>query len=268
MSGNATVTTISSAERWRGSGLRRPHVVAIIEARMGSTRLSGKVLLHAAGKPLLAHLIERLQRAKLVDAVVVATTDSRADDPIADLAAQLGFACFRGSEEDVLGRVLSAARANDADVIVEITGDCPAIDPALVDECVSAYLGSDDDFVSNSLKRSYPGGMDTQVFATQALAEADVATLGDAAAREHVSLYLYEHPERYQVLVIEAPRELAWPSVRIELDTREDYELIRRLFEALYPIHPRFGIREMLSYLREHSDLLALNKAVERRVAR
>src|SRR5262249_10453488 len=145
--------------------------VCTIEARMTSSRLPGKVLLEAAGKPLLAHMVERLRRARTLDAIVIATTEEAASDPIVALAEQLGVGCFRGGEEDVLARVLGAAQAYDAELIVETTGDCPLIDPEVVDLVVERFNEGGVDYCSNTLERTYPRGLDTQAFPTAVLAE-------------------------------------------------------------------------------------------------
>src|SRR5439155_17526415 len=149
---------------WRQRG-RPMKVVATIEARMRSSRLPGKVLRPVVGKPLLELLIERLRRARRIDQVVVATTDNPADDAIAEVAGRSGAACFRGSEEDVLDRVLRAAQSVAADVIVEITADCPLADPHVVDRMVEVYLANKYDYVANVLRPTYPAGFEVQVFA-------------------------------------------------------------------------------------------------------
>jgi spore coat polysaccharide biosynthesis protein SpsF len=240
--------------------------VCTIEARMTSTRLPGKVLLEAAGKPLLEHMVERLRRARSLDAVVIATTDQPDSDPIAALAERLGVGCFRGSEEDVLSRVLGAARAYNAEVIVETTGDCPLLDPEVIDRVVGEYRASGVDYCSNALEPTYPRGMDTQVFATAVLAEVDELT-DRPQDREHVSLYIYEHPERYRLrnVPFERPETSA---LRLTLDTDEDYALIKAVFEALYPADPRFGLAAMLAFLDEHPELASLNQHVMQKPVR
>ena len=179
-------------------------VVCTIEARMTSSRLPGKVLLPAAGKPLLEQMVERLRR------VAPRRRDRRRHDrrpvvdPLEELAERLGIGCFRGSEDDVLARVLGAAQALGADLIVETTGDCPLIDPAIVDLVIERFRRGDGDYCPNMLEPTYPRGMDVQVFPTAVLAE--VATLtDDPADREHVSLYIYEHPERYRLRSVVRP---------------------------------------------------------------
>jgi spore coat polysaccharide biosynthesis protein SpsF len=238
--------------------------VCTIEARMTSSRLPGKVLAEAAGAPLLAHMVERLRRARRLDAIVVATTEDRSSDPIAALAADHGVGCFRGSEDDVLARVLGAARAYDAELIVETTGDCPLIDPAVVDLVVERFLAGGADYCSNTLERTYPRGLDVQAFPTAVLAEVDRLTQ-DPADREHVSLYIYEHPERYRLRSVTSGRpELG--ELRLTVDTPEDLALVRAIFDALQPA--AFGLEEVVALLAARPDLRALNAAVEQKPVR
>src|SRR5262249_21995952 len=150
------------------------------------------------GRPLLAHMIERLQRSERVDQIVVATTEDPSSEPIAALARDVGVGCFRGSEDDVLGRVLGAAQAADAELIVETTADCPLIDPQVIARVVDAFLEGGADYCSNLHPRTYPHGFEVQVFPTAVLAEVDRLTQ-DPADREHVSLYIYEVPGRYRL---------------------------------------------------------------------
>jgi len=243
-------------------------VVAIIEARMTSTRLPGKVLLKACGKPLLAHLIERLQRAESLDEVIIATTVNDTDDPIASLAVQLGVGCFRGSEHDVLERVLKAANEFNADTIVEITSDCPALDPKVVDKCVVAFFEHKVHFLANRINPLYPGGMDVRVFSTQTLREVELISRDDPAAREHVSLPITDNEEKYKIYSLEAPPELSMPDLNIELDEPDDYKMIKTVFEALYPINPQFDLRDIISYIKENPEILEVNKNVARKDAR
>ena len=240
--------------------------VCTIEARMTSSRLPGKVLLEAAGKPLLEHMVERLRRVDALDEIVIATTEEASSDPIAELADRLGIGCFRGSEEDVLARVLGAAQAYDADLIVETTGDCPLIDPGVIAHVIERFHDGDVDYCSNTMERTYPRGMDVQAFPTAVLAEVAELT-NDPADREHVSLYIYEHPERYRLrsVVSERPETGA---LRLTVDTPEDYELIRTIFETLYPADPAFGLDAILELFDERPELADLNRHVEQKPAR
>jgi len=243
-----------------------PRIVATIEARMTSSRLPGKVLIEAAGKPMLQHMIERLQRVPSLDGIVVATTGNATDAPVVDLAEEMGVGVFRGSEDDVLVRVLDAARAHNIDVIVEMTGDCPLIDPALVEDCIRGYLAAGVDYVSNVLERTYPRGMDTQVFATDILADVARRT-DDSEDHEHVSIYIYRHPEIYTRKNMPGPPELSDPDLALTLDTPEDLDLIRRIFDTLYPNNPTFGLADILGVLKDSPELAELNAHVRRKHA-
>ena len=243
-----------------------PQTICTIEARMTSTRLPGKVLKLAAGRPLLAHMIARLERCAALDRIVIATSANATDDPIAALAERLGVGCFRGSEDDVLGRVLAAARAHDAEVVVETSGDCPLIDPAIVSEVVARFSDGGVDYCSNTLERTYPRGMDVQVFPTAVLAEVDRLT--DAPAdREHVSLYIYEHPERYRLRSVRAEHARG-ADVRLTVDTPEDLALVREVLEALYPANPGFSLADVLDLLDARPELRALNRDIQQKPVR
>ena len=241
-------------------------IVATIEARMTSSRFPGKVLMEACGKPMLHHMIERLQRVPSLDGIVVATTGNDADVPIVNLAQRMGVGFFQGSEYDVLLRVLHSAWAYDIDVIVEMTGDCPLIDPVVVEDCIRGYQVSGVDYVSNVLERTYPRGMDTQVFATEVLADVADRTV-DPEDHEHVSIFIYSHPEIYSLKNMPGPPELTNPGLGLTLDTPEDLELIRRIFETLYPDNPNFTLADILAVLRDNPTLTELNAHVRRKHA-
>ncbi len=239
-------------------------ILATIEARMTSSRLPGKVLLPAAGKPLLAHMVERLRDVPTLDGIVIATTTNATDDPLVALAAELNVLSFRGSEDDVLTRVLGAARHHGADVIVETTGDCPAIDPEICEHVIQTYLNGPWDYVSNVLEITYPIGMDVQVFSTDVLADTATRT-HDPLDHEHVSLFIYRHPELYSLYNVAAPDALRAPHLEITLDTEADYQLIRTIFDKLYPENPAFRLPDILSFLHAQPDLIELIRDVERR---
>jgi spore coat polysaccharide biosynthesis protein SpsF len=233
-------------------------VVATIEARMTSTRLRGKVLKTAVGRSMLELMIERVQRIEYIDEIVVATTVNAVDQPIVDLAAKLEVGCFRGSEEDVLGRVLGAARSVDADVIVELTGDCPLIDPAIATQVIEFYLLHDFDYVSNDHfpvgdeleYPTYPPGIDTQIFSVGALAIADAETTS-SFDREHVSPYLFTQSQ-FNTAMIPAPPNLRRPELSLTLDVESDYFRIRTVYETLYPTNPEFTLSDVISIIDEN----------------
>ena len=241
--------------------------VAIVEARMTSTRLPGKHMLPILGKPMLELLIERLKRANFLNQIVVATTQNPTDDVIEQLAHSIGVGCFRGSEDDVLDRVLRAAHANEAEVIVEITGDCPLIDPIVLDQVIQIYLTNNVDYVSNGLKMTYPRGMDVQVFSTAVLEKVARLTL-DSIDHEHVSLYIYEHPEIFTLFNVESDLPEKYWDVRLTVDTQEDFQLIKAIYELLYPQNPTFTLYDIVDLLKKRNVLLELNRNIKQKKVR
>ncbi len=240
--------------------LKKPRVVASVEARMGSSRLPGKVLSDIAGRPALIRLLDRLRLAKSLDAIIVATTKHPADDSLARAVANAGIPCFRGSEDDVLNRVVEAHHKMGTEIIVEVTGDCPLIDPVVIDLGVNTFLANDVDVVANVVRPSYPMGVDVQVFRFAALAEVE-ATISDAAVREHVSLYFYDHPERFRILHLEAPEHYRAPELRLQLDYPEDQQLIREIYRRLEPKYGlTFGTPEILALLAAEPALAEINR--------
>jgi spore coat polysaccharide biosynthesis protein SpsF (cytidylyltransferase family) len=233
-------------------------IVAIVQARMGSTRLPGKVLLDLAGDTVLERVVRRLQRARLVQQVVVATSISDADSAIVDESSRLGIECFRGSEQDVLDRYYQATRQVAAEVIVRITSDCPLIDPELVDETLEKFLSKKADYASNVSPRRYPRGLDTEVFSISALERAWKGA-DQAHQREHVTPYFYEHPETFRLAF--APAASDHSQHRWTLDTPEDLALLRAIYEA-FPDRPDVGWREVLQFVDRRPDLAALNSGV------
>ena len=233
-------------------------VAAIIQARMGSTRLPGKVLLPLLGEPMLTRVVRRTARAARLDVVVVATTTDAADGPIVDLAHREAWPVERGSEHDLLDRYIQAARAHRADVIVRITSDCPMIDPALVDETIDAFVAAGCDYASNTLEpRTYPRGLDVEVVARDALERAWREDT-DPAWREHATPYLYRHPELFRLLRVPAPDDHS--EQRWSVDTPDDFELIRRIYAAIG--RDDFGWREALATIDHHPDWFELNRDV------
>jgi spore coat polysaccharide biosynthesis protein SpsF len=242
-------------------------VVCTIEARMRSNRLPNKVMLPVAGTPMLARMIERLRRAKRVDEIVVATTADPSCDPIVELAKSVGVRCHRGSEDDVLSRVLEAAQGAGGDLIVETTGDCPLMDPAIIDRIVEEFLRGGCDYCSNVLERTYPRGMDVQVFPTSVLARVAELTQ-DPADREHVSLYIYQHPETFRLRDVTTTLPAGAADLRLTVDTPEDFELIRQVFERLLPAKPAFTLDDVLALWKEQPALFEINRKVQQKAVR
>lgn len=246
---------------------RRPKIVCIVEARFNSTRLPGKVLMPILGEPMLGRMIERLRLARTVDEVVVATTDSLADDAVVATAERMGAHTFRGSEDDVLDRVVKAAQSRQADIIVEVTGDCPLIDPGLVDKVVGDFLVGGADFVSNILPHTTPRGTDVRVFRTSDLAEIN-AKSADPADHEHVSLHFWEHLDRYQCRNVEMDLPEVVAELRLTVDAPQDLELVRAVYSGLYEKNPAFNLVDVLDYLNANPHLLEINRNVEQKAIR
>jgi spore coat polysaccharide biosynthesis protein SpsF len=242
-------------------------VVTTIEARMRSSRLPGKVLKPVLGKAMLARMIERLHRAAWSDDIVVATTTHPADDPIVELARALDVRCHRGSEDDVLARVLEAATAAGADLIVETTADCPLIDPGVIDQLVHTFQTNDVDYCANVLAPTYPRGLDVQVFARAVLEDVAERTR-EPADREHVSLYIYEHPERYRLLNVASGLPDWVGRLRLTVDTADDLALVERVYETLYPRNPAFGLTDLVALFHREPELTEMNRHVRQKAVR
>ena len=239
-------------------------VVAITQARMTSTRLPGKVLLEAAGKPLLAHHVERTRRARMIDEVVVATTTNASDEPIVAWGAAHGVPVFRGSEHDVLSRYAGAAVLHNADVVVRVTSDCPLIDPDVIDETVSAFLKDADrlDYASNRILQTFPRGLDTEVLHTSTLNTADIEATAPSD-REHVTLFIWRQPERFRLLNV--PNNTDESRHRWTVDTPADLDLVRRIINELYSQRPDFTWRDCLACFDQHPDWFTINAHVEQK---
>jgi spore coat polysaccharide biosynthesis protein SpsF len=235
--------------------------VAIVQARMTSTRLPGKVLLEVMGKPMLGFQLERVRCVASIDHIVIATTTNASDDPVAAFAEVGGFGLFRGSESDVLGRFEGAAAAADATTVVRLTADCPLADPDVIDRVIRRYQDASPacDYVTNAIPRSYPAGLDVEVFSREALDMADGEAV-DLYDREHVTPFLYRNPERFRLLSVVCEPNLAWE--RWTLDETGDFELISRVLRALYPANPDFRMADVSRILDENPEWRGLNGSV------
>lgn len=236
-------------------------VVAVIQARMGSTRLPGKVLLQVSGDTVLGHVIRRLKAVNGVDRVVVATTTLPEDDVLVLVAEAHGAAVTRGPSEDVLSRYVLAFDRHGGETGIRVTSDCPALDPELVRSGLAIFAAERPDYLSNVVVRTYPRGYDFEIFSVAALRTA-ARESRDPYSREHVTPFLYQNPERFVVrsLARDDPRGSAnW---RITVDTSEDWQLVRGLFEALAPADPLFGLADVERYLLQHAELLELNRRI------
>ena len=243
---------------------------AVIVARMNSSRFPGKSMADIAGRPSLEWLISRAGKSRFVRKICIATTYDVSDQPIENLANQVGVQCIRGSENDVLGRVLEAARCTDLDIVIHLTGDCPLIDPDIIDDVVELFFREGADYAKNfqwgenaDPALNFPNGLDVEVFRTKALAEVDRLTT-DPWLREHVTEPLYTWPQ-FKAVTLRAPLELARPDIRMCLDTREDFELIKTIFENLCHTNEHFSAQDIIRFLDNHPDLLELNKDISQK---
>jgi spore coat polysaccharide biosynthesis protein SpsF len=231
--------------------------LAILQARVSSTRLPGKVLAPILGVPMLARQVERLRRAKLLDALVVATSDNMSDEPLVALCASIGVPCYRGSLDDVLARFYHASRAyGPAEHVVRLTGDCPLADPDVIDLVVSSHLSSGVDYTANAIEPTWPDGLDVEVVRMEILERAfNEAML--PSEREHVTPYIHKHPEIFRIAHVRGGRDLS--HLRWTVDEAADLEFVTQVYEALYPENPNFGVQEILSLLGQRPNLAELN---------
>ncbi len=239
----------------------KPRVVAVVQARMGSTRLPGKVLMDVGGRAMLGRVLDRASRAPSLDVVVVATTGSEADDPICDWCAAEGYGFHRGSETDVLDRYYQAAKAQGADVVVRITADCPLLDPSVVDKVVRVYLDGGLDYVSNTLRYTYPDGLDTEVFSFEALERA-WKEARQPAEREHVTPFLKD-AGRFRIRNVESPEDLSARDLRWTVDDPGDLEFVRAVYGRLGR-GDGFGMEDVLALLAKEPALEELNMGTVR----
>lgn len=231
-------------------------IVAIIQARVGSSRLPGKVLLPLEDKTVLEHVIERTAKAELVDEVIVATTMKKEDLPIVRLVSEKGFRVFTGSERNVLDRYYQCAKLAQADHIVRITSDCPLVDPKIIDLVVEKHLKSGADVTYND---RYPDGFDVGVFTYDILKKAwkEARLLSE---REHVSPYMFKVAKKVEKVV--CPEDLY--HIRLTLDRPEDYEVLKRVFEGVYVRNRNFTFEDVMEFLKENPDILKINAHIDR----
>jgi spore coat polysaccharide biosynthesis protein SpsF len=234
------------------------NTVAIIQARMGSSRLPGKVLKDLGGETVLGRVVRRLQRSRHISKIVVATTTGPADEVIVAECDRLEVLCFRGSEHDVLDRYYQAAHEKAAEAVVRVTSDCPLIDAKLVDETVEVFRNRHADYASNVFPRTYPRGLDTEVFSFDALDRA-WREAREAHQREHVTPYLYEHPQIFKLASLSGAAD--YSRYRWTLDTREDLELLRAIYSRFHG-RDDFSWQEVLRLMEREPELAELNSQV------
>lgn len=239
-------------------------IVSTIEARMTSSRLPGKVLMPVNGRPLLYYLVKRLKSVRLIDEIVLATTTNKSDDDLVVFAESNNITVYRGSEEDVMNRVICSAESVNADIVVEITGDCPIIDPFIIDQTIKLFLNNQCEYVTNAHIRSYPDGMDTQVFYLETLKKSANLTK-DFLDHEHVTLHIRNHPELFKTIHLIAPSDQFWPELGLTLDELQDYKLIKKIIEYFGTENELFTCLDTIKLLKKNPTWADTNKNVIRK---
>ena len=234
-------------------------IVTVIQARSGSSRLPGKVMMEILGRPLLLRMIERVQRAKLVGTIVIATTTEAGDDIIEKLCETEGLLCYRGSRDDLLDRHYQAGKLYGADAVVKIPSDCPLIDPKVIDKVLKYYLDNDFDFVSNLHPATYPDGNDVEVMSWSSIEKAwREATL--TLEREHTTPYIWENPNLFKIGNVAWETGLDYSMTdRWTIDYPEDFTFIKTIYEQLYPVNPAFDLEDIIHLTRQNPDIFSIN---------
>jgi spore coat polysaccharide biosynthesis protein SpsF len=231
-------------------------VIALLQARSSSSRLPGKVLKPILGEPMLARQIERVRRARKIDRLIVATSDSLADDPIEALCKKAGADCHRGSLDDVLDRMAKAARPHKPDWVVRLTGDCPIADPAVIDTAIEMAFKGDYDYVTNAVEPTFPDGLDVEVVRASVL-ETTWREAVLASEREHVTAFVHQRPDRFKIGHLRHHTDLS--HLRWTVDEPDDFELITRFYERLYPQNPAFTWGDVLELIGREPELADYN---------
>ncbi|WP_414733591.1 cytidylyltransferase domain-containing protein [Acetobacterium carbinolicum] len=239
-------------------------VICIVQARVGSSRLPGKVLKVICGKTVLQHVAERLRRVKNIDELIIATTELDADDQIIDECLKLNIKYFRGSEKNVLSRYYLAAKENQADIVVRVTSDCPLIDPKTVEKIIDCYLTNHNiyDYVSNTIDRTFPRGLDAEVFSFASLQRSFISASKEYE-REHVTPYIYQHLDEFKIF--QYKNKIDYSDFRWTLDTEEDFQVIRIIYEALYEKKQEFDFADILDFVQKNEYINAINKDIRQK---
>ena len=249
--------------------MNKKTVYATIEARMNATRLPGKMAKELCpGLPALGAVIERLKACRRLDGVIVATTDAKDDDRLVSIAGDFGALYFRGSQADVLGRVVGAGETAGADILVLVTGDCSCVSPSLIDEGVEFFIKNRYDLVTNCLTAGYPAGIDLQVAKFASLKKAHVMAQrepyrSDPNNFEHTNFFLKNHPDIFSVYNYPVPDGYRFPELQLALDTPEDLEVIRAIYQKLYPLDRSFDLDSILDLLKREPGILEPLKSLK-----
>ena len=237
----------------------------IIQARMTSNRLPGKVMLEVNRKPMIEYLVDRIKRVKKIKKIIIATTKNLSDDVLADCCKKNKINYFRGSENDVLKRVFLAAKKFKLKTVVLITGDCPIVDTGIISHILNIYLKNKSDYVSNSHLRTYPDGMDVQVLPFKALEKANKKATS-RLEREHVTLQIRRNPKLYRTKHVTAPKDLHWPELGLTLDEKEDYILLKKIITYFnYKKKYFFSCKQVINLLNKKKKWIKINQHIKRK---
>lgn len=236
-------------------------ILALLQARVSSVRLPGKVLKPILGRPMLARMIERVRRAKSLDKIVVATSSDPEDRSVVEMCSTEGVDCFRGSLEDVLDRFYQAAKSAEPAHVVRLCGDCPLIDPEVVDRTIALHLEGGYDLTSNTFEPTFPDGLDVEIIRFTSLERAwREARL--PSEREHVTSFFGQHPGEFRLGSLKS--DVALSHLRWCVDDETDFKLVSAVYEALYPANPDFTTQDILSWLDAHPEYKTLNAGTVR----
>lgn len=236
-------------------------IVGIIQARMASTRLPGKVMLKVLDKTMLEHMIERISQSKKLDQIIVATTENKLDDIIENVCKKMKIQCYRGSEDDVLLRYKNSAEITKASIIVRLCADCPLLDGITIDKVIDQYLKENYDYVSNLFPspRTYPDGMSVEVFSAKILDEAN-KNAKKPSEREHVTFYMWMQPDKFKIQRVDYSKNLS--KYRFNLDYEEDYNFIKKVFEGLLSKNKFCTMEEIILWLNKNPEIFNINSHI------
>jgi len=234
-------------------------ITCIIQARMGSERLSGKVLKEIDGKPMILHVLDRVSKSEKINQVILATSDLDRDTPLANAISSAGYNIFRGSEDNVLSRYVDAVSQFGGDTVIRITGDCPFIDPTIIDELIEQFESSDVDYLTNDVPNTVARGFDAEVFTKKALLKT-VELADEPKYLEHVTHYIYTHKDDFKVKIVEGE---TWQNrqYRLCVDTAEDFELVSKIFDH-FDNH-FVSAKEVVEFLDKNQELTTINTSIK-----
>ena len=240
-------------------------ILCIIQARMGSERLRGKVMREVMGKPMVSYTLDRTLKSRYIDQVVLATSDKDTENPMVEYLTEHGYNVFRGDENNVLSRYVEAEKVYGGDIIMRITGDCPFIDPVVIDEVITYFLAHDFYYVRVDVPDSFIRGFDVEIFTKEALErvyEISKGIPGESPYKEHVTLYMYRHPEEFCVSTFQGS-ELYNRNYRLCVDTPEDFELVTKIYEHFRDAY--VSGKDVIHFLDEHPEIAGINQSIEQK---